>query len=410
MKNADRYRRLLILASVALLIVGIGGRASLHAQMDARAMSGIPRPADDVADGTVVIRLVRQELGNYITNHPVDLDVGGRTQTVRTDQEGRAQFSGLKPGAVLRAMATVDGERLESQRFEIPPAGGVRLLLVASAKGAGTAAAPPARPVAGTVTFGGESRFVVQFSDDEPEVFYLLDIVNSGGPPVTSEPLVFDLPPGASNAAVLEGSSPQAEVKGSRVIVSGPFQPGVTTVQIAYSLKAPGDRLVISQRLPAALSQVLLAVQKVGNVRVASTQAAAQREVPAEGRTFMMAVGPALRAGDRVTFELTGLPHQATWPRNLALAFAIVVLSVGGWSAVRTPGRTGLEAEHRRLEERRERVFREILEIEAQQRAGAIDADRGSARRADLMAELERIYGALDTGRGLHGSDKGIAA
>jgi hypothetical protein len=304
----------------------------------------------------------------------------------------------------------VDGERLESQRFEIPPAGGVRLLLVASSRGAGTAAPSPARPVPGTLSFAGESRFVVQFSDDEPEVFYLLDIVNPGGAPATSEPLVFDLPPGATNAAVLEGSSPQAEVKGSRVIVSGPFQPGVTTVQIAYSLLAPGDRLVISQRLPAALSQVLLAVQKVGNVRFASTQAGGQREVPVEGRTYLMAVGPALRAGDRVTFELTGLPHQATWPRNLALAFAIVVLSVGGWSAVRTPDRTGLAAERRRLEARREHIFRGILEIDAQQRAGAIDADRGSLRRADLMAELERIYGALDTGRGPQDSDRGIAA
>lgn len=409
MKNADRYRRLLILASIALMIVGVGGRASLHAQMDARAMSGIPRPVDDVPDGTVVVRLVRQEIGNYVTNHPVDLDVGGTTQTVRTDQEGRAQFSGLKPGVALRATATMDGERLESQPFEIPPAGGVRLLLVASARGAGTAAPSPAQPVAGTVSFAGESRFVVQFSDDEPEVFYLLDIVNPGGAPATSEPLVFDLPPGATNAAVLEGSSPQAEVKGSRVIISGPFQPGVTTVQIAYSLLAPGDRLVISQRLPAALGQVLLAVQKVGNVRFASTQASGQREVPVEGRTYVMAVGPALRAGDRVTFELTGLPHQATWPRNLALAFAIVVLSVGGWSAVRTPDRTGLAAERRRLEARRERIFREILEIDAQPRAGAFDADRGSARRADLVAELERIYGALDTGRGPQGSDKGIA-
>jgi hypothetical protein len=329
-------------------------------------MSGIPRPVDDVPDGTVVVRLVRQELGSYVTDHPVDLDVGGRIQTVRTDGEGRAQFSGLRPGTVLRASATLDGERLESQRFEVPQSGGVRLLLVASATGAGTAPAPPAQPTPAR-WLAGDSRFIVQFSDDTPEVFYLLDIVNTGPQPVTTEPLVFDLPAGATNAAVLEGSSQQAEARGSRVTISGPFQPGTTSVQIAYNLPASGDRLVISQKLPVSLSQLLLAVQKVGGVRVTSNQVGDQREVSDQGRTFMMATGPAVRAGDSVTFELTGLPHQATWPRNLALALALVVLAVGGWSATRTPDRTGPAAERRRLEDRRERIFRELLQIDTEQ-------------------------------------------
>jgi len=409
MRNTHRPRAVLILAVTLSVAIGSGAVVGLHAQMDARAMSGIPRPVDDVPDGTVVVRLVRQELGSYVTNHPVDLDVGGRIQTVRTDGEGRAQFSGLRPGTVLRASATVDGERLESQRFEVPQSGGVRLLLVASATGAGTAPAPPAQPTPGTVTFGGDSRFIVQFSDDTPEVFYLLDIVSTGPQPVTTEPLVFDLPPGATNAAALEGSSQQAEARGSRVIISGPFQPGTTSVQIAYNLPASGERLVISQKLPASLSQLLLAVQKVGGVRVRSNQVSDQREVSDQGRTFVMATGPAVRAGDSVTFELTGLPHQATWPRNLALALALVVFAIGGWSATRTPDRTGPAAERRRLEDRRERIFRELLQIDTEQGTGAIDADQSATRRAELVAELERIYGALDT-EPPHGSDKGIAA
>jgi hypothetical protein len=404
-----RLRALLILAVTLSVVMGPGAPVGLRAQMDPRAMSGIPRPVDDVPDGTVVVRLVRQELGNYVTDHPVDLDVSGRVQIVRTDHEGRAQFSGLKAGTVVRASATVDGERLESQRFEVPQSGGVRLLLVASAKGTGTPAAPPTRLEPGTVAFAGDSRFIVQFSDDTPEVFYLLDVVNTDTRPVTREPLVFDLPPGATDATILEGSSPQAEARGSRVIISGPFQPGTTTVQIAYSLPASGDRLTISQKLPAALNQLLLAVQKVGNVRLASSQVGGQRDVADEGRTFVMATGPAVRAGDSVTFELTGLPRQATWPRNVALALALVVLAAGAWSAIRTSDRTGLAAERGRLENRRERIFRELLQVDTEQRAGAIDAGRSAARRAELIAELERIYGALDTGPP-HGSDKGIAA
>ena len=409
MRNTHRPRAVLILAVTLSVAIGSGAVVGLHAQMDARAMSGIPRPVDDVPDGTVVVRLVRQELGSYVTNHPVDLDVGGRIQTVRTDGEGRAQFSGLRPGTVLRASATVDGERLESQRFEVPQSGGVRLLLVASGPGAGAPAAPPAQPAPGAVAFAGDSRFIVQFSDDTLEVFYLLDIVNTGPQPVTTEPLVFDLPPGATDAAVLEGSSQQAEARGSRVIISGPFQPGTTSVQVAYNLPASGDRLVISQKLPASLGQLLIAVQKVGGVRVTSNQVGDQREVSDQGRTFVMATGPTVRAGDSVTFELTGLPYQGTWPRDLALALALVVLAVGGWSAIRTPDRTGPAAERRRLENRRERIFRELLQIDTEQGTGAIDADQSATRRAELVAELERIYGALDT-EPPHGTDKGIAA
>ena len=410
MKNTRwPLRAVLTLAATLAVVVGPGAGAGVRAQMDARAMSGIPRPVDDVPDGSVVVRLVRQELGNYLKDQPVNLDVGGRVQTLRTDQEGRAQFSGLKPGTVVRASATVDGERLESQSFEVPQSGGVRLLLVASATGAGAAPTPPARPAPGAVAFGGDSRFIVQFSDDVPEVFYLLDIVNSDTRPVTTGPLVFDLPPGATNAAILEGSSQQAEARGSRVVISGPFQPGTTSVQIAYNLPASGDRLVVSQNLPAALIQLLLAVQKVGSVRLASSQVGDQREVTDEGRTFVMATGPAVGAGKSITFELTGLPHQAAWPRNVALALALVVLAIGGWGAIRTPERTGPAAERRRLEGRRERIFRELLQIDTEQRAGAIDAGRSAARRAELISELERIYGALDNGPP-HGSDKGIAA
>jgi len=142
---------------------------------------------------------------------------------------------------------------------------------------------------------------------------------------------------------------------------------------------------------------------------VTSNQVGDQREVSDQGRTFVMATGPAVRAGDSVTFELTGLPHQGTWPRDLALALALVVLAVGGWSAIRTPDRTGLAAERRRLENRRERIFRELLQIDTEQGTGAIDADQSATRRAELVAELERIYGALDT-EPPHGSDKGIAA
>ena len=83
-------------------------------------MSGIPRPVDDLPPGAVSVRLVRGALSNNITGHPVELLVDGQPRTVETDEAGRAQFSNLPAGATLKAVAVVDGERLESQEFPVP--------------------------------------------------------------------------------------------------------------------------------------------------------------------------------------------------------------------------------------------------------------------------------------------------
>ena len=100
---------------------------------DPKQMSGIPRPVDDLPSGIVSVRLIRGALSNNIANHPVRAarrrsDV----QTVKTDEQGRAQFDKLPAGATLKAVAVVDGERLESQEFPAPAQGGIRLMLVAT--------------------------------------------------------------------------------------------------------------------------------------------------------------------------------------------------------------------------------------------------------------------------------------
>ena len=99
------------------------------AMPDMKQMSGIPRPVTDLPDGAISVRLIRGDLSNNITNHPVELRAGGKTLTQKTDESGRAQFSGVTPGTTVKASAVVDGERLDSQEFPVPASGGVRLML-----------------------------------------------------------------------------------------------------------------------------------------------------------------------------------------------------------------------------------------------------------------------------------------
>ena len=80
---------------------------------DPKQMSGIPRPVTDLPNGTVSVRLIRGELANNIQNFSVELHVGFQVRIAKTDEAGRAEFSSLPSGAKLKAVAVVDGERLE---------------------------------------------------------------------------------------------------------------------------------------------------------------------------------------------------------------------------------------------------------------------------------------------------------
>jgi hypothetical protein len=385
----------------------MGGTGGMAGMPDAKAMSGIPRPDGASPAGAVSVRLVRGQLSNLIAGHPVEFIVNGQSQSVKTDETGHAVIRGLPPGATVHVVTTVDGERLDSQDFQVLPDAGVVLMLVATDK---TAAEQMAREaVAGTVTLGGQTRIVTQFEDEVLQVYYLFDFVNAASSPVKVEPLVFTLPNGAKNASVLEGSAPNAVAKGPSFIVSGPFAPGVTTVQLAYALD-PAARVAIRQSFPVALAQVAVMIEKVGAMVVSSPQMTTIREGNEGGKAFVLGMGPGLKPGAVLAMDITGLPHQPTWPRTVALALAVLVLTIGAWGAFRTGGRSAAAAARQQLERRREKVFGELLRLEQQKKAGKLDDEGYAEKRRDLVGELERIYGELDTEAQGPRGDQGLAA
>jgi hypothetical protein len=384
------------------------------AQPDVSQMSGMPLPSGDLPDRTVSVRIVRGSLANNVQGHEVELLVlaspeprsgkGGRR--LQTDANGRAIFNDLPAGATVQAVTTLDGRRLESQSFEVPAKGGIRLVLVGSGPGAG----PPSpqggfgetgKP--GILTIGGQSRIIVEQGDGSLEIFYLFDIVNPGSAAVNSGPVTIEMPTGASGASILEGSTPQATAKGPRVIVTAPFQPGTTQVQIAYRLSYRGPSTTVTQTFPIALDQLALIAEKSGDVTLQSPQLSDQREMPVDGRTFIAARGPGIAAGQALTFALTGLPHHSRLPRYLAIAIGLLVLGLGGWAATRrapdTAVRPSTAATRTGLEKRRERLLEQLVALEQQQRRRAISPDDYIRRREDLIQDLEQVYQALEVTR-----------
>jgi hypothetical protein len=369
---------------------------------DPSAIAGTPLPAPELPDRTVTVRVVRERMGNNVAGQAVTLRVGTDSRTAKTDEQGRAQFDGLAAGTSVQATTTVDGETLTSQEFPVPAHGGVRVALIAGIAAAAAkekaeadaAAKMPARQ--GVVEIGPESRIIVEYQDDNLTVFYLLEVLNNARTPIDiGGPLLIRLPTGAAGASMMQGSSQHASAKGDMLTITGPFPPGKTVAQIGFSLPQAGANYTLRQTWPAALSQVFVGVEKIGNMQVSSPQLTDVREMSSDGQPFIMATGPRLNAGETLVLNLTGLPSHSTTPRNAALIAVVAMFAIGAWFAL-SPARAHA-AQDSKLQARRERLMNEIVTLERKRRSKPLtEADEARLERA--TAELERIIAELDRG------------
>jgi hypothetical protein len=180
------------------------------------------------------------------------------------------------------------------------------------------------------------------------------------------------------------------------VTVVGPFAPGATLVQFAYSMPYSSGDLTIEQALPAPLTRLIVLAQKSGEMRLASAQMTEQREMTAEGQTYIVGQGPAVRAGDVIAFRFSNLPHEPRWPRFLALALAVAILAAGAWASRRPNAGPSTDQARNRLQTKRSQLFAELTSVEQQYREGRLDAQLYAVRRAALVAALERVYAEID--------------
>lgn len=367
---------------------------------DMKQMSGIPRPVTDLPDRAISVRVIRGDLANNIKNQPVQLRVGSKTLTASTDDNGRAEFKDLPAGEPVTASVDVDGEHLESQQFPVPASGGVRLMLVATDKSKGPATEPNAAPISGQVVITNESRIVMQPTEEAIDAYYLLDVSNTARVPVNpTRAFAFDLPKEAEGATLMEGSSPLATLQKNRVAIAGPFPPGHTFVQVAFQLPSTDGTASIAQTFPANIEQFGVIVKKVGETAFSSPQVANQREMPADGDMYIAGGGGAVPAGTPVQLNVTGVPHHSAVPRWFALALALGIIAIGAWASTSPQDDAGaVAAERKRLVAKRDRMLNDLVRLEHDRHSGRIDDRRYAARREELLAALEQVYGALDNG------------
>jgi hypothetical protein len=160
-----------------------------------------------------------------------------------------------------------------------------------------------------------------------------------------------------------------------------------------HNLPYGGDSVTIERNLPVTLGRCPRG-ERSGST--SSTADVEPRQVPSEGRTFL--VGSGRSTGGTLAFPISA-SRRASWPRWTALVLAVVVLASGAWASLSIGGKASAAADRRRaLQERRDRLFADLVRIEQEHRAGGLDDARYAVRRRDLVAQLERIYGELDQG------------
>jgi len=402
------------LLTFGLWALGFGMFPNAQEMPDPSLINGRAIPAPELKNGTVTVRVVREAIGNDAPGQQVRVTVGGTTRTATTDQQGRAEFTGL-PAGEARAEASVDGETLRSQPFAVPTSGGLRVILVAGlAKAAERkkqeeAAALAAPPIKGVVSLGSDSRIVMEFNNDTLFAFYLLDIVNTARTRVDiGGPLRIELPPEASGTRIREGSSRAAEIDGTHLTVNGPFAPGTTSVQVEFSLRFTNATHTVVQPFPIPLPRAIVAIEKVGSLALSSPQFSSVSELPTENGVYLMGQGAAVQPGTPLTFTLTNLPVHSSTARYMALGLGLLIAGIGVWLAVSPKGSPAVD--RKLLTSRRDALLAELAQLEARRRDGPALPERSERRRVRILSELEQIYSELDATIGPRGGGEGIAA
>jgi len=77
---------------------------------------------------------------------------------------------------------------------------------------------------------------------------------------------------------------------------------------------------------------------------------------------------------------------------------ALGIVLAGVWASTRNQDDAGARAgERNRLIARREKLLADLVRLERSQADGARDDNKYRARREEIVAALEQVYGALDS-------------
>jgi hypothetical protein len=317
--------------------------------------------------------------------------------------EGAAADPAASPAQLAAAVVMSVGDlRFGTEGFTIPATGGVRVEL----------RVPDRTSDPSVLTIGPGGRIILQLRDDALGFIETLPLINPSGK-------IFDpgaggieipLPSEAVNAEGAEGEHKIEIRKGIGVAVHGlipPRRPALEANQkspdeitFGFVLPVRSSTLKFEQRFPNGLGEFTFVTEQLVGLSIESTQVTGLQERELGGKKYWLMRGEPIPPGGTLRFSVTGLPAADNTGKIVAailsvgLLLAAVLLSRNPDS----PGKSARVEERSRLVERREKLFADLVGVEARRaQATGVAAPRSSPERDDLVRKLENVYRDLAT-------------
>ena len=372
---------------------GGNGHGGNLAEAIVDALLGTVAAKDGLAAGTLELRLVDPD-GAAIADQELRLGRSAGKPEVMTsvtsssDKNGFVRFEALQTGDSYRYTAVIDrdGLRLHSATFSLSADHGA----------AGELRVPGRTSDSSVLQISNSSKLLIDLREDALAVMENLVLENTSDKIFQAGPagLAVPLPAGANNLGALEGGAHLELSEGATMFLREAVPPhdalGIPVqARFGFFLPTTGEgSITIRQPMPLGIETPVLMVPESHHLKLEAPglQAMAPQtdDRGAGMQIFQLASVP--RNGV-LTLTVSGLPTRASLGKTIAtvLVAALVFAALLGLRRPRVEERS---------DDRRERIFAELVDVERARRAAGSDDAQLAERRGELIAALE----AADTG------------
>ena len=363
------------------------------AEMAVGALAGTVAPRDDLAAGTVELRLVGSD-GTPITGQEVRLGhSAGRADALalvasNSDKNGLVRFQRLETGDphIYTAIVDRDGLRLSGASFRLPDDHGV----------AGELLVPGHTSDPSVLQVSSSSKMLIDLREDTLVVMENLVLNNTsdrifraGG-----RGLAIPLPAGASNITAIEGGARLELDQGSTMslreaIPASKSRGMLVQARFGFYLPTAGEgSITIRQPVPFGIDSPVVMVPEANHLTLTAPglQAMPAQTDDRGARMLIFQLASVPRNGI-LTITVSGLPARSRLGQIIATALvaALIFAVVLGWRRPKVERRP----ETKDPRSRRDQLFAELVEVERARRAAGPDDAQLAQRRAELVAAIE---------------------
>ena len=235
------------------------------------------------------------------------------------------------------------------------------------------------------------SHIRMEIMEGRAEIFSVLHLANDGEEEITGA--LLRLPRGATDFRPTEGVS--LDPTSESAILAGPFSPGMKVVRLRFALPTDGDRLDFFWRPDLPMNPISAILPELPGMQAKGDSVVEVRSQEAEG--LRLAVIDLLPRGGVITFSLQGLPMQRRIGSWLSLSLFTLVVFVGIFILLGAPTK---EHSTTSLDERREGLLEELIQLDIDKREGLIDEDEHATDREAIIRRLASVLRDLEEAKG----------